>query len=73
MRGFYKGNVIKYVTRYQNKNGKEDLEKAQTYLERLKKLDDKALYLDSEEVIFNGDGFIKIKGRSQYNHKKGGK
>lgn len=35
MRGFYKGNVIKYVIRYQLKNKKEDLEKAITYLERL--------------------------------------
>ena len=26
------GNVIKYVSRYKHKNGKEDLEKALTYL-----------------------------------------
>lgn len=36
--GFYKGNIIKYVTRFEQKNGVEDLEKAVTYLERLKKL-----------------------------------
>ncbi|MCH5463215.1 DUF3310 domain-containing protein [Lactobacillus sp. LC28-10] len=35
VRGFYKGNVIKYLTRYQDKNGIEDLEKAETYLDRL--------------------------------------
>ena len=35
VRGFYTGNVIKYLTRYQQKNGLEDLEKAQTYLNRL--------------------------------------
>lgn len=34
-RGFMIGNVIKYLTRYEKKNGIEDLEKAQTYLERL--------------------------------------
>lgn len=34
-RGFCKGNIFKYVTRYQQKNGVEDLEKAQTYLNRL--------------------------------------
>ena len=28
------GNVAKYIARYQNKNGIEDLEKAQVYLER---------------------------------------
>ena len=32
---FMQGNVIKYVTRYKNKNGIEDLEKAKEYIERL--------------------------------------
>lgn len=35
VRGFYIGNVIKYVTRYQGKNGVQDLEKAATYLQQL--------------------------------------
>lgn len=35
VRGFYTGNIIKYLTRYQQKNGLEDLEKAKTYLDRL--------------------------------------
>lgn len=35
IRGFYKGNIIKYVTRYQGKNGFEDLQKAGVYLSRL--------------------------------------
>ena len=35
-RGFMKGNVIKYVTRYDRKNGPEDLIKAHTYLDRLR-------------------------------------
>lgn len=30
--GFCKGNVIKYVFRYEEKNGVEDLKKAQVYL-----------------------------------------
>ena len=29
---YLQGNVIKYVTRYKNKNGVEDLEKAAHYL-----------------------------------------
>lgn len=33
--GFYKGNITKYVTRYAEKNGVEDLKKAQVYLGRL--------------------------------------
>ena len=32
---YLQGSVIKYVTRYQNKNGVEDLEKAKWYLNRL--------------------------------------
>lgn len=30
---YYAGNVVKYVMRYQEKNGKQDLEKAKHYLE----------------------------------------
>jgi hypothetical protein len=33
--GFIPGNVIKYVCRYKNKNGKQDLEKAIHYLQLL--------------------------------------
>jgi hypothetical protein len=32
---FAQGNVVKYVTRYQQKNGLEDLRKAREYLDRL--------------------------------------
>ena len=32
---FLEGNVIKYVTRYESKNGLEDLRKAAWYLQRL--------------------------------------
>lgn len=34
-KGFLKGNVYKYVKRYEFKNGKEDLEKATVYLNKL--------------------------------------
>ena len=33
--GFCKGNVLKYVWRYERKNGLEDLEKAEWYLDKL--------------------------------------
>ena len=33
--GFLQGNIIKYVTRYKNKNGKKDLLKAIEYLKKL--------------------------------------
>lgn len=32
---FFAGNVIKYVCRYQGKNGLEDLQKAKKYIEKL--------------------------------------
>lgn len=32
---FFEGNVVKYVTRWRNKNGVEDLRKAKHYLEML--------------------------------------
>jgi hypothetical protein len=33
--GYLEGNVVKYVTRWKNKNGVEDLKKAQHYLSKL--------------------------------------
>lgn len=35
VRGFLKGNILKYVTRYEDKNGMDDLIKANEYLRRL--------------------------------------
>lgn len=40
VQGFYVGNVMKYITRYQGKNGVEDLKKARTYLDRLIKFEE---------------------------------
>lgn len=34
-RGFLAGNVIKYISRHEHKNGLEDLKKARYYLDRL--------------------------------------
>lgn len=39
--GFFEGNVIKYVTRHKDKNGIEDLKKAQHYLEFLIEMSEK--------------------------------
>lgn len=33
--GFFSGNVVKYVVRYKDKNGIEDLKKARHYLDKL--------------------------------------
>lgn len=36
--GFLSGNVIKYVSRYKKKNGRDDLLKARTYINKLLEL-----------------------------------
>lgn len=33
--GFHEGNIFKYICRWKNKNGLEDLQKAKEYLDRL--------------------------------------
>lgn len=37
--GFIEGNVIKYITRHRNKNGKQDLLKAKHYIDLLIQLE----------------------------------
>ena len=37
--GYFEGNVIKYVSRWRNKNGIEDLKKAKHYIELLIEMD----------------------------------
>lgn len=39
LKGFYRINVLKYVTRYDRKNGIEDLRKAEVYLAKLIELE----------------------------------
>lgn len=40
MRGFFRGNALKYVTRFHEKNGVDDLRKAKYYLDRLIELEE---------------------------------
>lgn len=44
--GFHEGNIIKYVARWKDKNGVEDLKKARWYLDRLIVLNDSNNGLD---------------------------
>jgi hypothetical protein len=39
LKGFFRVNVLKYVTRYDRKNGAEDLKKAAFYLNKLIELE----------------------------------
>lgn len=41
VRGFLRGNIFKYVTRYRDKNGVEDLQKARSYIDKLIELEEK--------------------------------
>lgn len=50
LRGFLKGNIYKYVDRYRDKNGIEDLEKAKEYTHRLEEFEKKVNGKDNEFV-----------------------
>lgn len=41
LKGFYRINILKYVTRFDRKGGLEDLKKAEDYLHRLMELEAK--------------------------------
>lgn len=47
LQGYYLGNALKYLLRFQNKNGLEDLKKARVHLnwliEKMEKDDDNSL------------------------------
>lgn len=63
-RGFLKGNVIKYVWRYENKNGLEDLKKAKWYLKALifaMEMEEEKEALDAIENNCK-DGFCPLPG-----------
>jgi hypothetical protein len=49
--GFLAGNVIKYLARYQNKNGVEDLKKARHYLDKLIEVEESHAGLPANEDI----------------------
>lgn len=59
IRGFYKGNIFKYITRYQDKNGVEDLQKASTYLNRLIAFETKDERTDSQKLTDFWEGAFK--------------
>lgn len=39
--GYFEGNIVKYVSRWRDKNGLDDLRKAQHYLDKLIELEQK--------------------------------
>lgn len=64
-KGFLKGNVIKYMWRYEKKRGAEDLRKAQWYLSRLADL----VELDEsnqEAIAETVQEMVSMEGRAAY-------
>ena len=47
---FFEGNVIKYITRWKDKNGVEDLHKAKQYLDKLIELEEKNIVITLENT-----------------------
>lgn len=58
--GFMEGNVVKYVTRWRDKNGIKDLEKAKHYIELLIEIESKAENDDKSEN--DNEGWIEWDG-----------
>lgn len=71
VRGFLAGNVIKYLTRYDQKNGKEDVDKALTYIQRIYDMDEEAGWIAFKTPYeINLSGFTKGKQLTGYLREK---
>ena len=55
----FQGSIVKYVMRYKDKNGKQDLLKAKHYIEYIKQLTPKAFTPDTKEAAEYLERFIK--------------
>jgi hypothetical protein len=54
--GYLEGNIIKYVSRWQDKGGLSDLDKAKHYLEKLIEVEtDKAIQKEADRLV----GFVE--------------
>jgi len=47
---FFEGNIVKYITRWKDKNGIEDLHKAKQYLDKLIELEEKNIIVTLENT-----------------------
>ena len=47
---FFEGNIVKYITRWKDKNGVEDLHKAKQYLDKLIELEEKNIVITLENT-----------------------
>lgn len=56
--GYFEGSVIKYVSRWREKNGVEDLKKARAFLDKLIEVELAAVKKDQGQAVYSerGDG-----------------
>lgn len=52
LKGFYRMNVLKYVTRFDRKNGLQDLEKAKFYLDKLVDMNEEQVPADEISIDY---------------------
>lgn len=64
--GYLEGNIVKYVSRWQDKGGLSDLDKAKHYLEKLIEVEtDKAMCRESDRLIGFMDEMAKGKSKKK--------
>ena len=63
--GFLEGNIVKYVTRFRKKNGIQDLEKAQHYLQKLIEVENERLRRASNTNVQNQQTVADIIAESE--------
>jgi hypothetical protein len=63
--GFLEGNIVKYVTRFRKKNGLQDLEKAQHYLQKLIEVENERLRRASNTNVQNQQTIAGIIAESE--------
>ena len=64
--GYLEGNIIKYVSRWQDKGGLSDLDKAKHYLEKLIEVEtEKAICRESDRLLGFMDEMVKGKSKKK--------
>lgn len=61
---FFQGCVIKYILRYKDKNGVEDLKKAIHFIEMMIEMEEERLRVSDAEVKLRRMGLIKDKNET---------
>lgn len=75
---FFQGNVVKYITRFRDKNGIQDLEKIKHYCDLLiqleygdKEIDKGDIFLCKDHVVMHNGEVAYIKGKTYVSERDG--